>query len=369
MSVLVRNSERASFTTCRYKWWWGWVDCLKTTEESSPLEFGTYIHLALAEYYQPGRKRGPHPAETFEKLVNKRVAEEGVFNLWSDGTFQSGVDLGIQMMEGYVKRWEDADNEYEVISSEQTFQLPIGKIDGQKIVVVGTFDGIWKYLPHSKKGKRLLRFAEHKTASTIKTDQLNMDEQAGTYWTYGPRWLRLQNLLRPGDTFDGILYNFMRKAVPDEDHTRNAQGLKLNLPKKDALLEEYHRLDRPLPSKSPKVDEMIADLGPAALQLGEISKVQDAPYFLRQLTFRGQAEAEAVKVRTFQQIREMLDVKADPDRLLYKNPGPQFMPNCRFCGFRDMCELHEVGQNWEAARDALYKHWEPYADHELPERF
>ena len=59
---------------------------------------------------------------------------------------------------------------------------------------------------------------------------------------------------------------------------------------------------------------------------------------------------------------------ADPVRHVYKTPGPLFMSNCKFCEFRDMCELHETGNDWEMFKEATYGNWDPYSDHEIIER-
>jgi len=47
---------------------------------------------------------------------------------------------------------------------------------------------------------------------------------------------------------------------------------------------------------------------------------------------------------------------------IYKNPNQM---NCNGCGFRDICELHEVGADWESVRDATMQPWGPYDSHEV----
>lgn len=370
--VKFRNSERSDFLTCRQKWYWGWVDSLTPIEDQPPLEFGDYIHQALAAYYKRGRKRGPKPATTFEKLVTERMNKKGRFNLWADQDWVDGLELGVKMLEAYVKFAKSndrhPDDEYEVISSEQTFQLPLGKmiVGGitYKIIGVGTFDGVWRHIPTSA-----LRFPEHKTATKISHDALPMDEQAGMYSTFGPRWLRLQSWFKHDtDLFDGILYNWLRKAFPNEDKIRDERGQKLNKPKKDALLNWFAEHGK-VP-KSKLVDDMIEEIGEvrAYRECGEVSLVQDAPFFDRQLMHRGEVEAERVRTRLRLEVEDMILARQHPERHVYKNPGPQFMPNCRFCSFRDMCEVHETGNDWEAMIPAMYKKEDKYEAHQLVER-
>jgi len=324
--ILVRTSERASFLKCRQSWYWSYVERLRAPKPDAKLVFGDLVHQALAAYYIPGRKRGPHPASTFVELCDKKVNEEQETTLWVEDEVVDIRDLGEAILKRYVDHWQEADKEYEILSSEQTFQVPIGRIDGRKVFYVGTIDGVWRSRITSK-----IRFAEHKTATAISESALPMDEQVGAYWTFGPRWLRLKGILKEDETIDGILYNWLRKAVPNPNALTDAHGRVL---KKD----------------------------------GSPSKRQPPPYFYRRLTFRGNHEAEVVKKRVRLQVRDMEAARREPDSQVYKNPGPQFMPNCKFCSFKDMCELHETGNDWEAFKKAAYGIWSPYSAHERIER-
>lgn len=319
MTLLMRTSERMTFVTCMQKWLWGWVENLRPREPALNLEFGNLVHQALAIYYQPGRKRGPLPAETFEQLAIATSI------LPDDGA--NSIELGVRMLEAYVPFWKAKDSEYSVISSEQTFQVPIGTVLGERIVYVGTLDGVWRHIPTKK-----IRFPEHKTATAISQDMLPMDEQVGSYWAFSLRWLLEQGILKEGESLDGILYNWLRKAARDPNTRTNAEGYNIN---KD----------------------------------GTVSKRQPSPFFARELTFRGPVEAKAVRHRVLQQARDMILARRDPERYVYKNPGPQFMPNCKFCPFKDPCELHETGHDYKTMLKAEYEVWEPYESHNLPERF
>lgn len=323
--LMLRNSERQSFLTCRQQWEWGWVEGRKQDDVDVKLKFGDLMHQAMAIYYRKGRKRGPHPAHTFQKLVEQQLDEWGE-KMWSDGEYEDMGHLGTMMLEAYVEKWKEADKEYSVIQSEQTFQIPIGMVLGYRIVVVGTFDGVWRHLPTNK-----IRFVEHKTAAAISEAALPMDDQVGTYWTYGPRYLLKRGLLKPGEKLDGILYNWLRKAYKKPEDSWDEQGRKLN-------------------------------------QDGSVSKRQPPPFFHRRLTFRGEAEARNVNARVRREAADMIRARRNPHKHIYKNPGMQFMPNCKFCPFKDPCELHETGNDYKAMFDAAYTVWEPYAEHELAER-
>lgn len=374
--MLLRNSERQTFKKCRHRWEWTYLDGRQSREAPTALRFGDLVHQALERYYKPGRKRGPHPAKTFRTLYNKQakaLADSG-FDVWTDDNWAPALDLGAGMLEGYVERYAAEDQEYEVISSEQTFQLgltcparPIPENDlltspAFRFKVVGTFDGVWRHLSSGR-----LCFKEFKTASAINTDGLALDEQAGLYWTYGPRWLRKARLLPKDGELSHILYTFLRKAVPDPDAHVNEQGHRLNKPKKDALLEAFTDM-----GKVPKVktvDGMMEELGvDRAYQLaGEVSKVQPAEFFERIPVYRDSADRERMHNRVLAEARDIKDAR-DGHLALYKNPGPLYMPNCRGCSVREACEVHEAGGDFMPVLNATMRAWDPYAAHELPER-
>lgn len=366
----LRTSERSSFKTCRQKWWWGYVEKLRDPNESrTALIFGDMVHIALARYYRRGTKRGPAPAGTFEKLALKRAVEGRVWNQ-DEEAWDDLVNLGVRMLEGYVLQWTDADQEYEVLSSEQTFQIKVKGLDGKKFMYVGTIDGVWRHLPSGE-----IRFAEHKTMASIDTAALPFDEQAGGYWAFGVPWLKKQGIIKPDEDLGGIIYNMLRKSAPNPDSTYDEFGRLLNLPTKDRLLAEYEVLGKKLPKKGSGkngavlVPDLIDGLGrKRALQLGEPSQRQPPPYFQRELVFRGEIDRQNIQRRVLNELADMDACIADPVRHVYKTPGPLFMSNCKFCEFKDMCELHETGNDWEMFKEATYGTWDPYSDHEIVER-
>lgn len=324
--MMLRNSERATFKRCEHRWQWTYRDGRQAREAALALRFGDLVHRALAPYYQPGTKRGPHPAETFVELYNADAAakvDEG-FDVYSDEKWVNALDLGTRMLEGYVERWAETDEQYEVVSSEQTFQVPL-RLTGLRFKIVGTMDGVWR-----DRGSGVLVFAEHKTAASIKVDGLPLDEQAGTYWTYGPRWLRRRGILKPGEDISHILYNFLRKAAPGEDDVFNEHGAKLN---KD----------------------------------GTVSKRQPAPYFARIPVYRDVHDKGRMHTRVLEEARRIHLARSGHSQLI-KSPGPLHMPNCLGCPVREACEVHEAGGDYQSTLNATTAPWDPYSQHELAER-
>jgi len=315
---LVRTSERLTYTSCLQKWWWAYVEQLAPKVASPPLRFGTLIHAALEARYPPGIKRGPHPAKTFERLYEEEAKVAFDFGFKdSDGAWTEAFDLGVAMLNGYVEEFGE-DEEWEVIGSELQFKVPVRGTNGKRMCyAVGTLDSVWR----NRRTKKIW-LNDYKTAKSIWDRFLVLDEQASAYWVFAPPFLRRAGHLAPGEEIEGMLFTFLRKAYPD-DRPRNEAGLYLN---KD----------------------------------GSVSKVQPPPLFKRVPAYRTERDREAALGRFRLQVEEMIE-RRQTGRI-FKAPGKQ---TCAMCSFRDMCELHEFGADWEAYRDSEMGPWEPYGEHEI----
>jgi hypothetical protein len=378
---MVRNSERGSFKRCRFQWGlnFGVVTGtpLKPLEDGRALRFGDLIHQALAVHYKPGKKRGPKPWLAFERIYKRQIEELEMerLNMKDEDKWLDARELGMAMLRGYYEEYHDRDEQYEVVSAEQVFQVPIslgntgfglGRI---KVVIVGTLDGVWRELS-GPKSKRDTFFKEYKTAASIDLTNLPFDEQAGTYWTYAPKYLWSKGLL-PNKTYPShILYSFLKKSLPDE-RPRDEDGRALNKPTKDALIGACEDLQLPTKGTVPQLMDRLRDEGKIdPLLLGEPSEKQPSPRFARQPVYRDALDRKRMHERVKAEVVEMLLVERGTLKLI-KNPGPLYMPNCRGCPMRDPCELHETSGD-DAMEEMLrsgYKSWEPYAAHELPERW
>lgn len=315
--VLLRTTERATYKRCRQKWEWAYLDRLIPRTPANALRFGSLVHEALAAYYVPGRKRGPHPAKTFKRLYRKQLETASEFGMRDvDEEWVDAQTLGTTMLTEYIDTYGD-DSSLEIIAPEMPFEIDVMDKQGAYLVTyVGTFDAVMRNL-HTKE----IGLFEHKTAKTISTDHLPLDEQAGSYWCFAPEWLRAQGILKPNQNFDFILYNFLRKAMPDV-RPQNDLGQRLN---KD----------------------------------GSVSKVQPLPLFHREIVYRDDADRATMLQRVRMEAWEMQQVRAGK-LPVYKNPTQQ----CSWdCAFFDMCELHETGADWEESRRQLMKQWDPYEDH------
>ena len=326
--VLLRNSERQSFLRCRLQWWWGWEEGLQLLTSKPALTFGDLVHQCLERYYQKGRKRGPHPSKTFRVVYDKWTKENGYSfgmkvkdNDDEELVWTKARDLGIAMLDGYVEHY-GAEDHIEVIVPEMPFRVPLyhPKNGSYVVTAVGKLDAV--YRDHSKK-KKPLGVIDHKTAASIQTGHLTLDEQAGTYFALTPIFLKEQGLMEEKEELRHILFNFLRKAMPDE-RPRDGGGRYLN---KD----------------------------------GTVSKKQPPPYFKRQEVIRNEADSQNLIQRIVIQAWEMKQIRAGK-LPIYKHPTR----DCpTMCGFYDVCQLHETGSDWEELLELTTKKWDPHADHEL----
>jgi hypothetical protein len=261
-----------------------------------------------------------------------------------DGTWEEAGELGVAMMENYVDHY-GKDEEWEVIVTERPFRVVVYHPDSYDpnhppeaqatarpwFEMVGIIDGLWKH-----RGNRKLWIPDHKTIAGIGgTTQhpaipawLMMDDQAGTYWSFGVEGLIAQKLIRKNQNIAGMLFNFLRKAKPDERPYKIVNKQKIHLNKDDT-----------------------------------VSKRQPSPYFVRQPIYRDEYDREQSKARTLADYARIEAVREGTLEPL-KSPG-QF--TCPMCSVRDVCELHETGSDWQSMLQMTMSPWDPYSDHEIKE--
>jgi len=323
---MMRNSERQTFKSCRFQWWLSYLEKKQPIASGTALRFGSLVHMALADYYIPGKRRGLHPAKAFERHYTDELKYATKLG-WKDddGKWQDAGELGDAMLTHYVDHY-GADDKWEVLVTEQPFQsVVLNPTTGEPwFMYVGVLDGVWR---DRTAADNALWIPDHKTAAGIgpeTTKHLVLDDQASGYWSFGVDWILEQGLLKSDEKLRGMLYNFLRKAPPD-DRPQNEAG-------------EYLNKD------------------------GTVSKIQPSPFFLRQPIFRDAIDKDAARERAMEDWAEMemvengvLKVKKTPGRF-----------TCGLgCPFLDTCELHEMGGDWQTMLKATTRPWDPYDAHEI----
>lgn len=319
--TFVRTTERKSFANCRQQWWWSFVDGWQAIQTRPALAFGGLVHESLAKWYIPGRKRGVLPAKAFHRLYNAAI-DAGMtdFDIYNDEEKVDALELGVEMLKNYVTTY-GTDDHINVISPELAFQVDMYDGVGRYLVTyAGSFDLVYEDMSNGQFG-----LIETKTAASINTRFLSLDEQAGSYWAFAPLVLAKLGKIKPGQDIDFILYNHLRKAMAD-DRPKDSMGRALN---KD----------------------------------GSVSKRQSPALFDRTKVYRDTADRENLMERVRQQASEMNLVREGVLQA-WKNPSATY-PNqqCLGCQFNDICELHETGRQWEELARFTMTTWDPYEDH------
>jgi hypothetical protein len=318
---IIRTSERSAFGRCPQQWWWAYRDGLRSkARPADALWFGIGIHEALAEWYLPGYERGAMPSDTFEawagdeiRYIKSNFADRD--REWFDEpVYEEAVELGIAMLDHYIDHY-DTDPRWEILAIEQPFEIELVK-DGEVVAIFKSrLDGVG--IDH-KLGEIVL--LEHKTAGSIRTAHLPLDNQAGSYFAVATIVLRHQDILGPKEFISGIEYNFLRKSRPDP-REHDARGQYLN---KD----------------------------------GTVSKKQPPPAFLREFVDRTPREVKSQLRRLTDEVDIMNRMRSG--EIAVTKTVTNMCPNCPFF---TMCVLHEHGGNaWKEFRDSHYTVINPYDD-------
>jgi hypothetical protein len=210
-----------------------------------------------------------------------------------------------------------------IIQPEKTFSwdLPYPEWFGEatrKILAEydGTTDGVYR---DAESG--LIWLLENKTARTVRKDHLPLDEQGGTYWAMVVRSLINEGLVKSNEKLKGIMYNFIRKGLPDA-RPRDDKGYCLN---KD----------------------------------GSRSKVQPSPLLVRHPVYRTTKERRSQLLR-IQNDAATMELYRTGEVPVSKTPH---WSCSRLCDFFHMCQLQEASGNWQEYRKLMFKQEDPYADH------
>lgn len=376
MKKYLRTSERNLFKRCQWAWERSYQDQLSLkTRESLALWFGTGIHLALEEWYVPGTVRGRDPRKTWTEYVNKSRGDTDYVNTYRDGEFDeavSALELGLDMLTQYLEEYGNEEH-WEVISAEQTFQVPvkhnewvpfgmeIGEKRATSTTYVGTFDLVVRDLRTSK-----LYIVDHKTAAQLgasNTQYLPLDDQAGAYWAIATYTLRKQGLIGPKESIEGVIYNYLRKAKADT-RPKNAKGHSTNKPQKKHYVEALTHKGIESPDEKKPLDKLtVAVLESLAEEhgitvLGEVSSSQPPKNLDRVIVYRHRSQMRSQIERIQNDLESMSLVR---NNLLAATKTPT--RECGFCEFREICELDESGKDYDDFADQIYTTWDPYAAH------
>lgn len=370
---LLRTSERGDFKRCPWLWLQRWQNGLTPVREPTWALFGRAWHRAQEVYYRPGRRRSPVAdcIDAFHESLQEEGRKVGVDiedleeserltaeAKGKDVKLVPARELGPEMMKAY-HAYYDGDREWEVIHTEQTFQIDVPDPDfkGETIVVyAGTWDALMRHIPTGR-----LWLWDHKSAKTIPSPgYLDLNDQAGTYPWVAKEVLVHKGILTKKDRIYGIIFNYAKKSPPDARPT-NSAGEALNKPTKAHYVAA---LGKKFPNRMASIRKMkVEELVQLAMETrtvveGEVSQKQPAKRFERYESPRSQKQiiAQARRVQDEAIIMEMARSGEIP---IIKNTAH----DCERCQIFDLCQLHEAGEDWEFYRDEMFKYRDPYRDH------
>jgi len=338
---------------------------LEPIQRKGALTFGSLVHIALEVRYPPGRKRGPLPQDTFVKLYDEQPRD---FDQWDEeGNKVPARDLGAAMLEGYIKEYGN-DDHIEIIAPEMRLAVDVyDRHNNYLCTWVGKGDAVYIDLLKSNKKLKLIGMMEHKTAKSIEEEMTVISgygEQGLSYFWGASYVLREMGLLKEGQQIDHVMFNWLRKALPDLRPT-NTMGHRLNKPSKDALLDECLRLNLEIPKRALVADlmQLLRSVNVKPELLGEISRSQPKPLFYRDKMDLGTRELDSINWRIRAEAWEMDQVRKKKLPLI-KNPTK----DCKWdCPFKEACEVHEMGGDYGAILELEFDRWDPYSDHNLLE--
>lgn len=370
---LLRTSERSDFKRCPWMWQQRWRYGFTPVREPTWAVFGTAWHRAQEIYYPVGTKRGSvlDAADMFlaslddlgRKIgVDIEELEEAEIRKKEDkGTKVKLVparELGPTMLREY-DRYYEKDRDWEVIHSEQTFQINVPDPDYEDETIV-VYAGTWDLLVWVRSKQRFW-LVDHKTAKSIPTPgYLDLNDQAGSYPWVAREVLRHKGIFGKKDRISGIIFSYAKKSPPD-DRPVNKFGESLNKATKTQYVEALTGVDNWTATGLRKHTVEYLESVAAANHLlveGEVSARQPVKRFERYESPR----TEAQNVRQAHRVQEeavLMEMARNGEIPIIKNTAH----DCERCVLFDLCTLHEQGDDWKFYRDEMFKVRDPYESH------
>lgn len=328
--LLLRSHEIMDWKRCPKMWFWKWRMGLVPKERSlGALDLGSWLHDSLAPWYKmdPSARTVATLMERYRRVVRSSVQENIPSHVLEKG--RELAKLGQEMLKAYARHYQ-GDKDWDVIGAEIPLEVEITDQDGRTL-------GVYRMkldLAVRERSTGKIWIVEHKSAKVIRTEHLSIDGQARPYGSLAEIAMKRSGILGKRESIEGILYNFLRKALPDPREV-NAEGLALN---KD----------------------------------GSISKKQQAPLFKRhpvKLTKRAKLVALKRIQRDVTLLTELRSYLAKHREFADKLPKTPHHSCPKFCDFFAMCELEEEGGAIGELQRGTFVRRDPYEYETTDETF
>lgn len=376
----VHTSDRAVFKRCRRKWDWSspirenLVPTVFSVGVNMNLWFGSGIHWALAQYYDPILHRDPVEAWIWwyeltwkggivspdavelsydrnpvkvEKGYKVRGLDDLVFDAdEQEEEFENHRELGIKMMEHYLA-YAGREDDFVVIAPEHTFSVPLGiraidPRDGieKDVHYRGTQDAI---VQHQESGR--YGILEHKTAVSIAENyfrKLEKDEQCTSYMWSGEQEAKIHDL--EYERIDFVIYNGLRKAYPRPPTMLDSGKFSIDRQKESPTYEMLMEcIEREGLAIVIEKDERYQNYIEYIKEHGEKQFIE------RKLVTRNRAEIDSCGERIRMEVYDMLGIMPNGEEhpslpFIYPNPTGDFL--CLGCEFRVPCIARDDGSDY-----------------------
>ena len=359
---LLRTSERKDFKRCPWLWQETWMKGRGTLRVPVWSWFGTAIHYGLEIRYPVGTKRGSvtDMLDAFEESVGKETGR-----IWQDNPnveideeeVVDAIELGKAMLIGYVGEY-GKDTEWEVINSEQAFQIRVPDPNDSSrdlVTYAGRWDGLWR-----NRISKLFYVVDHKTRKSFPQNWqfYNIDDQAGSYLWVAPEVLRHLGVFGKKDQIEGLIFNALKKHMPDT-RPRDDQGRARNKPQKAHYEAALSDAGVSSPSRTTIAELHSLATSAGLTVLGDVSAVQPAALFHREVVYRSQSERVTQGQRVQQEALAMDDVRSGR-RKAFKVPTE----DCVRCKIFEYCEADEnAKEEGKEMRKILLTRRDYYGDH------
>ena len=400
--IPVHNSDRASFRRCRRYWDWSSPARHNLSVRADvhginmPMFFGTGIHYALEQYYQPGLKRDPVEAfktwwdiqwrggtvtsDWLDKVYDLKPKLAGgvegrehkgkmIFaavepTLWQvrgledilpdpdHAEWEEMLELGIGMLT-YYKEYAAGEDDFTVLVAEHNFSIPILNYDaptpeilmridqrkespnyGKELEVHarGRMDQIWVREHNGKYG-----ILENKTAARWGEDELRKlesDEQTTHYLYAAEIEAQYYDLPHKGQPLEEVIYNVLRKAYPRPPTELSSGFFSVDRQNESTT---YPMLMAWIQRNLPGVPLSEKQQG----YIEYLKEVGDEQFIIRKYVRRNRHQLRNAGQRLYLETLDMLS----PDLRIYPNISNSF--KCLNCAFRAPCMAKEDGSDWE----------------------
>jgi hypothetical protein len=391
--IPLHQSDVSNFKRCRRKWEWSSPMRLNLTGKADQLGininfwFGSGIHYALQQYYDPDFRRDPveafvwwyqtvmHGGTVTESQLElgydrkpkpvwgsnapdgepdtdsppRAYKIEGLFDLLAqpeEYDFEGHHELGINMM-AFYRDWAPRNDDFTVIDCERVFSVPIlNPSTGEPLRAIDPRDGVEKEV-HAR-GKRdavvqdnttgAYGILEHKTAVDISEgyfDKLDKDEQVTRYMWAGQYEAELYGL--PYKRLSFVHYNGIRKTYPKPPTELKSGWFSIDRTKESTTYEMLMQFIR----ERPFIKMTLADNEKAQAYIEYVKEKGDQQFVERRTVSRNPREIQSCGERIYMEAMDMLQ----PDLRIYPNPTGDWA--CLRCIFRGPCIARDDGSDWQ----------------------